>query len=160
MTRFFETIKMCHNAIVSAAEAGTDSRSHAILFAVCMEIVFVMMFVSAWPLWWFLLKVGVILAVIAGVVEFALRVVYRRKDRHGKEEISETTAVAGGSPRLNVACSDAQGRLRKSHISDEQADRMAQTILRNHSVSRTSPPFLIGKSKFRALRRFIHETLN
>ena len=160
MTKFFETIRMCHNALVSASETCVDSRPHAILFAVSIEIVCVMMFFSAWPLWWFLLKAGIILAVISGAVELALRVVYWRKDRRAEEGVLKMATTAGASPRLNVTCSDSQGQLRNPHIPDDQVDQMAQTILRDYSVSRTPLPLRSWKRKFRALRRFIHEILN
>ena len=128
--------------------------------AACIGFTLLMMFFSAWPLWWFVLKVGIILAAILGAAEFALQIVYHRKDRRNKEEPSETTTIAGGSTRLSVACSDAQGRLRKSNISQDQADRMAQAILRDPSTSRTPLRFAIGKPKSWALTRFIHEILN
>jgi hypothetical protein len=118
------------------------------------------MLFSAWPLWWFVLKVGVVLAAPLGVAEFALRVVYHRKDKRNNEEPPETTAIAEASTRLSVACSDAQGRLRKSNIPQDQADQMAQAILRDHSTSRTPLRFAIGKPKSWALTRFIHEILN
>ena len=128
--------------------------------AVCIGFILLTMFFSAWPLWWFLLKVGIILIAILGAAEFALRVVYRWKDRRTEERLSVLTTVARTSPQLNARCSDVQGRLRESKISREQADRMAQAILRDHSVCRTPLPFRIGKPKSWALTRFIHEILN
>jgi hypothetical protein len=128
--------------------------------AVCIEPALLVMFSSAWPLWWFVLKVGIILVAILGAAEFALRVVYHRKDRRNKEEPSEMTVIAEASIRLNAACSDAQGQLRKSNIPQDQADRMAQAILRDHSTSRTPLRLGIGKPKSWALTRFIHEILN
>ena len=158
--RFFETIRLFHNAMISGSEAFTDSRSHAAVGAVCVEIVLLVMFLSAWPLWWFLLKTAVILAAILGVAELALRGVYWRKDRRPKGGASRTTTVAGVSTRLNVRCSDAQGQLLHPHVPADQIDRMAQAILRNHSVSRTPFALRIGKLKLRALTRIIHGILN
>ena len=160
MTKFVETIRLCHNAIVSASETITSSRSHAIAFAVCIEIILLMMFLSAWPLWWFLLKAGIILAAVAVVAELALRFVYWRKDRRTEKGVSKPIAIAGTSPRLDVACSDAQGQLRNPHIPEDQVNRMAQAILRDHLASQTPTAFRIGNLKFRALTRFIHSILN
>ena len=158
--RFFETIRLFHNAMISGSEAFTDSRSHAEVGAVCVEIVLLVMFLSAWPLWWFLLKAAVILAAILGVAELALRVVYWRKDRRPKEGGSRTTPVARVPTRLGARCSDAQGQLRHSQVPADQIDRMAQAILRNHSVSRAPFALRIGKLKLRALTRLIHGILN
>ena len=160
MTRSGEVVRLYHNAMVSASEVITSSRLQAKVLAVCLEIVFLMILLSAWPLWWFLLKAGIILAVISGAVELALRVVYWRKDRRAEEGVLKMATTAGASPRLNVTCSDSQGQLRNPHIPDDQVDQMAQTILRDYSVSRTPLPLRSWKRKFRALRRFIHEILN
>ena len=160
MTRFIETVRLFHSTLVSASEVSGGSRSHATVVAVCIEIVLLLMLLSAWPLWWFLLKAAVILAATLGVAELALRVVYWRKDRRPKEGASKTTAVAEISTRLSVRCSDAQGQLRHPHVPADQIDRMAQAILRNHSVSRTPFALRIGKLKLRALTRFIHGILN
>jgi hypothetical protein len=130
------------------------------LLAASIGLTLLTIFFSAWPLLLFVLKGGIILVAILGAAKFALRVIYHRKDRRNKEEPSEMTAIGEASIRLNVACSDAQGQLRKSNIPQDQADRMARTILRDHSTSRTPLRFRIGKPKSWALTRFIHEILN
>ena len=160
MTRFLEAIRVCHNATVSTSEIFASSRSHAKVLAVCIEVIFLIMLLSAWPLWLFLLKVTLGLLAAAAVAEFVLRTIYWHRDKRTPSNLPKTVATQSISPRLESRCSDAQGQLQSTYIPKDQADRMALTILTEYSVSRNLPAFHVGKLQFRALERFIRNTLS
>ena len=154
MKNLLKYIKIHHRALRAAIQSvfGLRERWQIILALLCIYVIDLVILLSTLPLLLFLLRVAVVVLAVVVSMECVLRVIYSKKDTCNAATIPLETEP----PRLDTACADPQGCLRKIEIPNNQVEEMASTIL-SRAYTRSPSVLQIGKYRLYALARLIRD---